>query len=320
MEEPPGAGWRVGPYRLVEPLGSGGQAVVWRAVEDGPPPREVALKLFVAPPGCGRDRLDLLLGEARYGARLDHPSILAITDSGIADGVPYLAMPLVEGGSLADGMEQRRRRATLPSTSPDPARADDLWLAGLAAPEYSRAAARVVAGVAWALHCAHEARVIHCDVKPSNILLDRHRPELVYLADFGLGQDLDVATPEQLGALKGTPMYMAPEKLRGRPGDGRLCDVYALGVTLFEAVTEVKPFRLSEECYSPVAILAQVLAQEPLRPRAVAPGLSPALEAIILTAMAPDPSRRYPGAAAMAEDLERFLAGREVGVSARRAG
>jgi serine/threonine-protein kinase len=91
-------------------------------------------------------------------------------------------------------------------------------------------------------------------------------------------------------------------------------------VTLFEAVTEVKPFRLSEECYSPVAIMAQVLAQEPLRPRAVAPGLSPELEAIILTAMDPDPSRRYPHARAVAEDLEHLLAGREAGVPARRAG
>ena len=91
-------------------------------------------------------------------------------------------------------------------------------------------------------------------------------------------------------------------------------------MTLFEAVTEVKPFHLSEDGCSPVAMMAQVLAQEPLRPRAVAPWLSPGLEAIILTAMAPDPSERYPSAMAVAEDLERFVAGREVGMLARRAG
>jgi eukaryotic-like serine/threonine-protein kinase len=313
--EPAGAGRRVGPYLLVEPLGSGGQAVVWRAVEDGPPPREVALKLLVPPPRSRRRRVDPPHGEARLGALLDHPSILEITDSGIVDGVPYLAMPLIEGGTLADALDQRRRRAARPH-----ARSDDLWLAASPAPEYSRAVAGVVAQVARALHSAHESDVIHCDVKPSNILLDRHRPERVYLADFGLALDLHAATPEQMRALKGTPMYMAPEKLRGRPGDGKLCDVYALGVTLFEAVTGVKPFLISDEPCSPAVLMAQVLAREPLRPRAVSPRLSPRMEAIILTAMAPDPSRRYPHAAALAEDLERYLAGREVVALARRAG
>jgi eukaryotic-like serine/threonine-protein kinase len=317
--ESPGAGRRVGPYRLVEPLGSGGQAVVWRAIEDASPHREVALKLLVAPPPRGRHP-EAPHAEARHGARLDHPSILAVTDSGIADGVSYLAMPLVEGGTLADALDQRRRRAACPPSSPDPAGGDDLWLAALSASEYPRAAAGVVARVARALHSAHQSRVIHCDVKPSNILMDRHRPEQIYLADFGLALDLEAATPEQLRALKGTPVYMAPEKLRGRPWDGRLCDVYALGVTLFEAVTGVKPFHLSEDSYSPVVMMAQVLAQEPLRPRAVAPWLAPGLEAIILTAMAPDPARRYPSATDVAEDLEDFLAGREVGPRARRAG
>ena len=316
--EPPGPGGRVGPYRLIEPLGSGGQAVVWRAIEEGPPPRDVALKLLASPPrGAGRRRRpDPLHGEARHGARLDHPAILAATDSGIADGVSYLAMPLVDGGTLAEALASRRRRAA------DPAAAgpDDLWLAATAAADYPRAVARVVARVARALGCAHEARVIHRDVKPANILLDRHRPELVYLADFGLGLDLDSATPGQLRALEGTPMYMAPEKLRGRPGDGTLCDVYALGVTLYEAATEARPFRLPEGGCSPLALMAQVLAQEPPRPRAVAPWLSPELEAIIVTAMAADPARRYPGATALAEDLERYLVGRGVGVSSRRAG
>ncbi|MEJ7637150.1 MAG: protein kinase [Singulisphaera sp.] len=132
--------------------------------------------MLVTPPMCSRRRVELLHSEARHGARLDHPSILAVTDIGIADGVAYLAMPLVEGGSLADALAQRRRRAARPCSSPAPATADDLWLATLAAPEYSRAVARVVAQVARALHFAHQANVIHCDVKPSNILLDRHRP------------------------------------------------------------------------------------------------------------------------------------------------
>ncbi|MEJ7637149.1 MAG: hypothetical protein WKF75_03950 [Singulisphaera sp.] len=91
-------------------------------------------------------------------------------------------------------------------------------------------------------------------------------------------------------------------------------------MTLFEAVTEVKPFRLPDDTNPPMVLMAQVLVQEPLRPRAVAPRLSRDLEAIILTAMAPDPSQRYPRATAMAEDLERFLAGREVGALTRRAG
>jgi hypothetical protein len=181
-------------------------------------------------------------------------------------------------------------------------------LALLPEPLYLREVVRVLARIARALQAAHAARVVHRDVKPRNILLDRHDPVRVYLIDFGLGRDLDVATPPQLRAREGTLGYMAPERLLGRRVDGVLSDVYALGVTLFESVTLRSPWALPESL--PRAALAAYLAgAEPLRPGAARPGLPAALEAIVARAMAREPARRYPSAAAVAADLDRFAAG-----------
>jgi eukaryotic-like serine/threonine-protein kinase len=148
--------------------------------------------------------------------------------------------------------------------------------------------------------------VVHRDVKPANILLDRRSEEGVFLCDFGLSRDLDVATPEQLRDGAGTPLYMPPERLLRHEADEIRCDVYALGATLYEAVTLVPPVQVPESLPWP-AWTTYLASTTPALPRSIRPGLPDALEAIILRAMAHDPQDRYPTAACLADDLERFL-------------
>src|SRR4051812_43605487 len=220
---------RLGHYRLIAPRARGGQAEVWEALQVEPVVGRVALKLLDPDRGGGPPGLARLRREALRGAHLDHPAILPVYEFGVACGLAYLVMPLVDGPSLADVLGQRRHRADAPATPVHP-------LALLPGPLYLPAVVRALAQVARALHAAHAARVAHRDVKPQNILLDRHDPRRVFLIDFGLGRDLDRATLPQLRAGEGTLGYMAPEKLRGRQVDDGPCDIYALGVTLFEAV------------------------------------------------------------------------------------
>jgi serine/threonine-protein kinase len=295
-------GRRVGRYLLVEPLGAGGQAVVWRAVQHEPVVREVALKMLA--PGLHRDRRRVarLRREAERAARFAHPSILPIYEFGEHQEVVFLAMPIVEGASLAELIACRKRRGE------GRVGGDAHWLLARAPAEYIRATTRLVARVARALEAAHAAWVVHRDVKPANILLDREREDRVFLTDFGMARDLDVATRPQLRDGAGTLLYMAPEKLLGCQDDEVRCDVYALGVTMFEALTLERPYQMSEPT-SRVVLAAHLATHGPLRPRDVQPRLSRDLEAIILKAMAPEPARRYATAAALAIDLEQFLAG-----------
>jgi serine/threonine protein kinase len=296
----PGAGLRLGPYWLVEPIGSGSQGVVWRASQREPVARELAIKLLSLPSGTDRRRLARFRREAARGMRLGGPGILPVYDFGEFGDVAYMVMPLVDGISLQEVIA-RRRNADGESD------ADPHWLTTRTDAEYLPAVVRVLARVAHALARAHNALVVHRDVKPGNILLDRRREEGVFLADFGLSRDLNVATPDQLRDGAGTPIYMAPEKLQGRPSDEVRSDVYALGVTLFEATTLSRPFRFPAGCPT-AAQAALILTSKPRSARALRPGFPPELEAIIHRAMAPDPADRHPNAAALASDLDRFLA------------
>ncbi|MBX6316013.1 MAG: protein kinase [Isosphaeraceae bacterium] len=293
------AGRRIGRYLLIEPLGAGSQAVVWRALQDQPVPRLVALKLLV--PGRQLDPRSIarLHREAERGARLAHPALLPVEEFGRDEGAVFLAMPLVEGCALDEIIAQRRRRQQGRAAS------GGHWLAALPEADYDRALARVLARIARALQAAHEAQIAHRDIKAANILLEWGRAGRAYLIDFGVGRDLDVATAEQLRDGAGTPLYMPPEKLLGRPCDEISSDLYALGVTLFEAATLTRPFRVPEGMPRPLwgPYLAEL---RPPRPHTVRPGLPAALAAIIDRAMARDPQARYPSASALAEDLERF--------------
>ncbi len=306
------SGRRVGRYRLIEPLGAGTQAIVWRALLEDGRNEEVALKLLVGPQPRDRHARIRLRREAARGARLDHPSILPVWEFGETEGVAYLVMELVEGWSLAEVLEARRKAR-------DGRAIDDMHrLASLPDSEYLPAVVALLARVARGLHAAHEAKIVHRDVKPSNILLDRFRSGRAMLADFGLGRDLDVATPEQLRDWSGSPLYMAPEKLRGQYRDEIRCDIYALGVTLFEALTLQRPFD-DREMPTGRACYWYLAGQRPLRAREVCPSLPSGLEATVMKAMARDPERRQESAEALAQELEAFLAqvSRDRGGSAR---
>ena len=132
-------------------------------------------------------------------------------------------------------------------------------------PDYLRAMTRILSRATEALARAHDQRVAHRDIKPANILLDNRRPEGVYLCDFGLGRDLEIATPQQMRDGAGTPMYMAPERLLRATADEIKCDIYSMGVTLFEALTLSRPFQVPEHVTFS-ALPAYLAGAQPRRP------------------------------------------------------
>ena len=302
-----GNGWdgdrlRVGPYCLIRRLGRGSQGEVWRAVRLDPPVEVVALKLLRPPGRRDPRKFARFRHEAERGAGLAGRGILPIYEFGQQGQVAFFAMPLVEGFALSRVIDQRRRHRA----GRTPSRWH--WLALLPDPIYADAVARVLAHVARALGDAHAARVVHCDVKPANILLEQGDGGRAYLIDFGMGRDLDAMPAPLPGTVEGTALYMAPEKLSGRPVDEALCDIYALGATGFEALALKLPRTLPEGL--PRRMWARYLAEaEPPRLGSIVPGLPEDLGVIVARAMARDPSRRYQSALAMADDLERYLCG-----------
>jgi serine/threonine-protein kinase len=235
---------RVGPYHLIRRLGKGGQGEVWRAIGLDPSVEVVALKVLRPsgrrdPPGVARFR-----HEAERGAALDARGVLPIYEFGHEGEVAFFAMPLVEGSTLAQVLYQRRRHRA--------GEAPSRWHRVALLPElpYFEAVALILAQVAHAVADAHAARVVHCDVKPANILLERGSGG-AYLIDFGMGRDLDAMPASRHKTLEGTVLYMAPEKLSGRRAVEVLCDIYALGATGFEAVSLRLPRALPESVPRP---------------------------------------------------------------------
>lgn len=303
-------GRRLGPYQLVERIGRGRQADVWRARRSEPPGHEVALKVLGGP-AAARDprKLAQLRREAERGSRLTSPSLLPTFDFGEADGLAFLAMPLVEGCPLGVVLQQRQAilGGGLPPKGIHPMAVTDVR-------SYIQEVVALLAKVARAVAVAHDGKVVHRDIKPMNILVGRKREEGgddqagsgVYLCDFGLARDLDVATPRQLRDGAGSPLYMAPERLLMRPADEVRCDVYALGVTLFEALAMTPPFDVPVEL--PPRRWAEFLANARApRLQDLVPEVSPILQAVVQRAMQREPARRHPSALRLAYDLERVL-------------
>lgn len=268
-------GTNLGPYRVLEQLGAGGMATVYKAYHAAMD-RYVAIK--VLPEHMARDagfraRFER---EARTIARLEHRYILPVYDVAEHDGVPFLVMRFTDGGDLSDRI-------------------------GTPALTFARTA-ELVAQVADALAYAHRQGVIHRDVKPANVLIGRDGDAL--LSDFGIAKIY--AETQQFtgdGAMIGTPAYMAPEQLRGQPVDART-DIYALGVVLYQALTGECPF-VAE---TPLAV-ALMHIHNPLRPpRALNPSIPEPLERIVLRALAKEPADRFQTADEMARALRAAVA------------
>ncbi len=293
-----GRGLRIGRYQLLERIGRGRQADVWRALQTEPVVEEVALKVLSVASSDHRRRAQLRR-EAERGARLDDPALLPVHEFGEADGMLFIAMPLVEGCTLAQIIYQRKQARD------DRGPADAHRLALATEEDYTERVLALIARIARALAGAHAAGIAHRDVKPSNILIEGGPRGSAYLCDFGLARDLDVATPAQLRDGAGSPLYMAPERLLRQPADEIRGDVYALGVTLFEALLLVPPRSVPPDL--PRALwTTHLTTTPPLVPSDLWPKIPPRLEAVLLRATARDPARRYATADQFAFDLERL--------------
>ena len=284
---PPGSPVRFGDYEVLGELGRGGMGVVWKARQLSLG-RVVALKTILAGAFAGAEEVKLFQREARAAAALDHPHIVPIYEVGEHQGQPFYAMRLVEGNSLSADLAHYRR--------------------------HHRAAASLVAQVARAVQHAHERGLLHRDLKPGNILLDgRKQP---HVTDFGLAKRLgggSTVAPE--GAVVGTASYMPPEQAAGEGrGLTAAADVYALGAVLYEMLTGRPPFRGA----TVLETLAQVVGSAPPAPRRLNPQVAADLEVICLKCLDKRPGRRYGTASALAEDLERWVAGQPI--AARRVG
>jgi eukaryotic-like serine/threonine-protein kinase len=295
----PRVGRELGPYRLVEWLGRGAEGDVWKAVRREPVEELVALKILKPSLARNPARQAQFRHEAERGGWLVGPSLLTVFELNEIDGCHFMALPYVEGTALRDVIKWRRAYLSGDETRkvhPFVTMSDEDYLAGMT---------RTLAKAARALASVHDQRIAHRDIKPANILLDNLRSEGVYLCDFGLGRDLDVATAEQMRDGAGTPLYMAPERLLRLCADEIKCDIYSLGVTLCEALTLDRPFRVPD--YLALPALAPFLARaEPIRPSVLDPQFPAELETIIMKATARNHRDRHDSAAELAGDLERF--------------
>jgi tRNA A-37 threonylcarbamoyl transferase component Bud32 len=262
-------------YEILGELGRGGMGVVYKARQRGLN-RLVALKMILTGQHAPSDFRARFRAEAKAVARLEHPHIVQVHDTGEVDGLPYFSLELIDGSNLTRGGRDETRTPI--------------------------GAAALVETLARAMHYAHRQGVVHCDLKRANILLTKDgRPKIT---DFGLAVYLDEgAERTRTGEILGTPNYMAPEQAQGRRRDvGPATDIHALGGLLYELLTGRPPFAAA----TGLETLVQVSFEEPLPPRRLQPAVPRDLETICLNKL---PQRRYASAGDLAEDLLRFRLG-----------
>jgi WD40 repeat protein len=272
---------RLGDYELLEEIARGGMGVVYRARQLSLN-RIVAVKVVLSGPFAGRDFVRRFQTETEVAAALRHPNIVTIFEAGECDGAHYLSMEYVDGENFSN----------LVRDQPLPA----------------RRAAGYLRAIALAVQHAHERGVLHRDLKPSNILLDVF--DQPRITDFGLAKFFNRGgEPTLPGAVLGSPNFMPPEQAAGNSAAiAASSDVYSLGAVLYQLLTGRPPFQ-GETLHE---ILQQVQIAEPVPPRKLNPSVPPDLQTICLKCLRKEPARRYATARELAEDLDRFLAGRAI--------
>ena len=270
---------KAGRYEILGELGRGAMGVVYRAV-DPVIGRNVAVKTIrLTEEGTGLSRPELLSRfqtEARAAGLLTHPNIVVVYDAGEEDGLYYITMELVVGKSL---------QATLDAGDAFPV------------PRILR----ILEQTCSALQFAHERNIVHRDIKPANLMLTAD--DTVKVTDFGTAKILQFGTAQQTTHVMGTPSYMSPEQVKGRPVDGRT-DIFSLGVVLYEMLTGEKPF----PGQSITTVIYKIVNEEPIPPRQLNPSIHPGLNEIAMRALAKEPDVRYQSCREMFEDLRNYRA------------
>lgn len=275
----------IGRFRILRELGRGGFGVVYLA-HDPTLGRQVAVKVPHPQLAANPDIARRLAREAEYLARLDHPHLVPVYETGFAEGRFFLVSAYVQGSDLAEWIQESLA-----------ASGDIPW----------QQSVELLIQLAQAVEYVHGHGLLHCDIKPANILLDRAPQLTARLTDFGLSRVMTSAQPSSVsGDLVGTPQYMAPEQAAGKTRElSPRTDVYAMGAVMYELFTGRPPVPQDQM----LAMLRYVMEHEPIRPRLLRPGLPGDLEAVCLKCLEKDAARRYPTVRALQEDLHRYLAG-----------
>lgn len=306
-------------YRLLREIGKGGMGVVYEA-EQQSLGRRVALKVLPGHSSLHPRAVERFQREAALAGRLEHPGIVPVHAVGESEGVHYFAMEFIQGapldkvlGKLGDHSLTRIAGQDILEAvceftlRPETAKVPDETGSWLAEATHVEAVCRLVAQLADALQAAHEAGVIHRDIKPGNILV---RPDgSTVITDFGLARETSGPSLTRTGEGAGTPYYASPEQLRARRLEvDHRTDVYSLGVTLYELATLQRPF----EGNTADEVLKRILHHPPRHPRRLNRHLPRDLAIIILKAIDKDPRQRYASAKELAEDLRSLLVFRPI--------